>query len=113
MNPRASASFTDELKAFVAGHPIAHKEISKKMPNSTRRYLSFLLLIAFLAISVRSSAQDAKMAQKFDADTISGLGARNIGSAEMSGRVAALSAVSQPFQADNGLIQLLSLPAQV
>jgi photosystem II stability/assembly factor-like uncharacterized protein len=95
VNPRASAAFTDELNAFVAGHQIAHKEISKKMPNSTRRYLSFLLLIAFLAISVPCSAQDAKTAQKFDSDTISGLGARNIGSAEMSGRVAALSAVKE------------------
>jgi hypothetical protein len=33
--------------------------------------------------------QDAK----FDSDTISGLGARNIGSATMSGRISALAAV--------------------
>ncbi|HMD98292.1 MAG TPA: sialidase, partial [Terriglobia bacterium] len=32
---------------------------------------------------------------KFDSDTISGLGARNIGSAEMSGRVAAVAAVKE------------------
>src|SRR6516225_10622856 len=36
-------------------------------------------------------AQDAK----FDSDAISGLGARNIGSATMSGRVAALAAVKE------------------
>ena len=95
MNPCVSARLTDELNAFVAAHQIAHKELSKKMPNSTRRYFSFGLLVAFLAISVPSSAQDAKPAQKFDSDTISGLGARNIGSAEMSGRVAALSAVKE------------------
>src|SRR5437879_13375323 len=32
---------------------------------------------------------------KFDSDTISGLGARNIGSASMSGRVAAIAAVKE------------------
>ncbi|HTT33065.1 MAG TPA: glycosyl hydrolase, partial [Methylomirabilota bacterium] len=37
------------------------------------------------------SAQEAK----FDSDTISGLGARNIGSAAMSGRVAAVAAVKE------------------
>src|SRR2546429_2993406 len=36
-------------------------------------------------------AQEAK----FDSDTISGLGARNIGSATMSGRVAAIAAVKE------------------
>src|SRR5262249_44830104 len=34
-------------------------------------------------------------AQKVDSDTISGLGARNIGSATMSGRIAALDAVQE------------------
>ncbi|MGA6957611.1 MAG: hypothetical protein WBY73_21045, partial [Candidatus Acidiferrales bacterium] len=67
------------------------------MPKSAPRYLCFssLLLMAVLAIPLRSSAQEAKPAQKFDSDTISGLGARNVGSAEMSGRVAALSAVKE------------------
>ena len=37
----------------------------------------------------------AAQSPKFDSDTISGLGARNIGSAEMSGRVAALAAVKE------------------
>ena len=35
------------------------------------------------------------LAQKFDSDAISGLGARNIGSATMSGRVAAIAAVKE------------------
>jgi photosystem II stability/assembly factor-like uncharacterized protein len=48
-----------------------------------------LALSALFAASL--NAQDAK----FDSDTISGLGARNIGSAEMSGRVAALAAVKE------------------
>src|SRR5260370_30789794 len=38
-----------------------------------------------------ASAKDSK----FDSDTISGLGARNIGSATMSGRVAAVAAVKE------------------
>src|ERR1700756_5536291 len=35
----------------------------------------------------------AQTSVKVDSDTISGLGARNIGSAEMSGRVAAIDAI--------------------
>ncbi|MBV9763458.1 MAG: glycosyl hydrolase [Acidobacteriaceae bacterium] len=51
---------------------------------------SFLALIG-LILPVCSSAQETK----FDSDSISGLGARNIGSAEMSGRVSALTAVRE------------------
>jgi len=54
------------------------------------RFFPVLLLI-FVAGARPAPAQDAK----FDSDTISGLGARNIGSAEMSGRVSALSAVKE------------------
>jgi len=45
--------------------------------------------VAVLVAVGHLAAQDAK----FDSDTISGLGARNIGSAAMSGRVAAIAAV--------------------
>lgn len=48
-------------------------------------------LLTALVIAECLSAQEAK----FDSDSISGLGARNIGSAEMSGRIAALSAVRE------------------
>ena len=44
-----------------------------------------------LAVPAGLAAQDAV----FDSDTISGLGARNIGSAAMSGRVAAVTAVKE------------------
>jgi len=54
-----------------------------------RGLLAVLALLLPFAIPVH--AQDAK----FDSDTISGLGARNIGSAEMSGRVAAVAAVKE------------------
>ncbi len=50
----------------------------------------FALLAAFL-FPAQLAAQDAK----FDSDSISGLGARNIGSAAMSGRVSALTAVKE------------------
>jgi photosystem II stability/assembly factor-like uncharacterized protein len=47
--------------------------------------------LAALLFSGTAAAQDAKL----DSDAISGLGARNIGSAAMSGRVAALAAVKE------------------
>jgi photosystem II stability/assembly factor-like uncharacterized protein len=50
-----------------------------------------LLLAASLMFCGGVVAQEAK----FDSDTISGLGARNIGSATMSGRVAAIAAVKE------------------
>ncbi len=49
------------------------------------------MLFASLFFAARADAQEAK----FDSDTISGLGARNIGSAAMSGRVAAIAAVKE------------------
>src|SRR5271163_1190165 len=55
------------------------------------RVLSTVMMVAAALLAPRAGAQDAK----FDSDTISGLGARNIGSAEMSGRVAALTAVKE------------------
>jgi photosystem II stability/assembly factor-like uncharacterized protein len=52
---------------------------------------SVVLALALQLVPSRSLAQDVK----FDSDTISGLGARNIGSATMSGRVAAIAAVKE------------------
>ena len=61
--------------------------------NKSNRRLTSLSMLAFvlplLAFSAR--AQDVK----FDSDTISGLGARNIGSAAMSGRIAAIATVKE------------------
>jgi len=50
-----------------------------------------MVLLASLSFTASAPAQDVK----FDSDTISGLGARNIGSAAMSGRVAALAATKE------------------
>src|SRR5467141_3386003 len=62
------------------------------MGESIRCFAAVIIvLLAMMIFAARAPAQDAK----FDSDTISGLGARNIGSAAMSGRVAALAAVKE------------------
>jgi photosystem II stability/assembly factor-like uncharacterized protein len=62
------------------------------MHKSIRCLIAVTLSLAGLLIfETAAHAQDAK----FDSDTISGLGARNIGSAAMSGRVAAIAAVKE------------------
>jgi photosystem II stability/assembly factor-like uncharacterized protein len=63
------------------------------MKQSSRISLSVLAL----ALGVACAGVDAKdqPASRFDAGAISGLGARNIGSAVMSGRIAALDAVAE------------------
>ena len=58
--------------------------------NVTRCSLFSALLAAVLTPACMF-AQDVK----YDSDSISGLGARNIGSATMSGRIAALTAVKE------------------
>ncbi len=54
-------------------------------------YLSKCLLAGFMGVALQLSAQTPV---KFDSATISGLPARNIGSATMSGRVAAVDAIT-------------------
>jgi photosystem II stability/assembly factor-like uncharacterized protein len=60
------------------------------MNKLTAQCLAFMI-IASLAPSARLRAQDVRI----DSETISGLGARNIGAAVMSGRIAALAAVHE------------------
>src|SRR5215472_4119444 len=54
------------------------------------------LLLASLLAAGSALAQTSGV--KFDSETISGLGARNIGSAAMSGRVAAIDAVHEKVE---------------
>ena len=54
---------------------------------------SSLRLLAFLSVALPLAA--SAQAIKFDSATISGLPARNIGSATMSGRIAAVAAVRE------------------
>ncbi|MDP9337339.1 MAG: sialidase [Acidobacteriota bacterium] len=53
------------------------------------------LLSAMLTVAALSPARLLAQDVKYDSDAISGLGARNIGSATMSGRIAALTAVKE------------------
>jgi photosystem II stability/assembly factor-like uncharacterized protein len=54
-----------------------------------------LLVPVLLLVAGLCPVSLAAQSPKFDSDTVSGLGARNIGSAQMSGRVAALAAVKE------------------
>src|ERR1700680_1267569 len=63
-----------------------------KCPNSLLRPFSRLLGFGLFCFSLTVFAQQGV---KFDAATISGLPARNIGSATMSGRIAAVTAVNE------------------
>src|SRR5436305_11633749 len=70
--------------------------------SSSPRWLSSTLLGVALAAGVAVRAQTPQPANpqssgpvKVDSATISGLGARNIGSAQMSGRIAAIDAVRE------------------
>jgi len=63
----------------------------KIMSKTTAAHFVAWLLLALSLVAPRAFAQEAK----FDSDTISGLGARNIGSATMSGRVSTLAAVKE------------------
>src|SRR5438874_12421210 len=55
----------------------------------------FVKIAAATAVLIASGAGLQAQEIKFDSDTISGLGARNIGSAAMSGRVSAIAAVKE------------------
>src|SRR2546425_13040478 len=59
----------------------------------TKSMVCVYTLALTLALASATFAQTP--APKFDSETISGLGARNIGSATMSGRIAAIDAVQE------------------
>src|SRR5436853_7419597 len=55
----------------------------------------FTVLYLVCAVCLFAQGQPASRPVKFDSATISGLSARNIGSASMSGRIAAIDAVDE------------------
>src|SRR5713226_3218269 len=61
--------------------------------DSMKRTIIFFLSTAILGFVLAATA--VAQAPRFDSETISGLGARNIGSATMSGRIAAIDAVQE------------------
>ncbi|HKA24497.1 MAG TPA: hypothetical protein VKF80_05920, partial [Candidatus Eisenbacteria bacterium] len=56
---------------------------------------SLRILVSAAAVFLSTPLAHAADAPKIDSETISGLGCRNIGSATMSGRIAALDAVHE------------------
>jgi photosystem II stability/assembly factor-like uncharacterized protein len=63
--------------------------------NASARPCRFFLSLGFTVVLLGASHLFGQAAYRFDAATVSGLPARNIGSATMSGRIAALDAVEQ------------------
>ncbi|HLV96194.1 MAG TPA: hypothetical protein VKS44_13460 [Candidatus Acidoferrales bacterium] len=63
--------------------------------NKNAGRVSTFRAVAILAATLASALPACAQQVKVDSDTISGLGARNIGSATMSGRVAAVTAVRE------------------
>ena len=57
--------------------------------------MRFPIFLVFTALCLAGAASGAEQAP-YDSSTISGLGARNIGSATMSGRISALAAIREP-----------------
>src|SRR5438270_4172227 len=82
----------NSIQLFLDLRKKLQQEGFANMSNSFRRTMfAVALVFGLLCFSPASSAQEIK----FDSDTISGLGARNIGSAAMSGRVSAIAAVKE------------------
>src|SRR5215469_17188933 len=81
--------------------PVSLSRRCRKIPQkriedlSMARFARGCFTALFVMTSTLSVPQLFAQGGKFDSDTISGLGARNIGSATMSGRVAALTAVKE------------------
>jgi photosystem II stability/assembly factor-like uncharacterized protein len=55
----------------------------------------FVITLLVIAASALAYSQTPESTVRFDSETISGLGARNIGSATMSGRIAAIDAIQE------------------
>ena len=70
---------------------VHQRKIEPHSPELRFALLALWILLAVSLFPVNTTAQDVR----FDSDSISGLGARNIGSATMSGRVSALTAVKE------------------
>jgi photosystem II stability/assembly factor-like uncharacterized protein len=79
------------LKANNSGLNFISEESADMRKSICFSAVVMIVLIASLLFTASAPAQEVK----FDSDTISGLGARNIGSAAMSGRVAALAATKE------------------
>src|SRR5712691_8949021 len=68
--------------------------IAEESADMRKTIRCFAVVISILATTMFAGLAPSQET-KFDSDTVSGLGARNIGSAAMSGRVAAIAAVKE------------------
>src|SRR5262245_1719038 len=71
------------------------RQAGRGQAMSTHRAICGSAAILALTLAVSATAQPAGPPPKMDSNTISGLGARNIGAAAMSGRIAAVAAVHE------------------
>src|SRR6185503_15372606 len=61
----------------------------------SRKLIPFLSMVGLVLIMCGTAAAQTPAPVKVDSDTISGLGARNIGSAAMSGRISSVAGVKE------------------
>src|SRR5437870_2768304 len=87
------SEMSDKLQ-FVGGFRSSYLP-RPRQTEVCRTLLLAMLWSMLLSVTVCSGALAQTPAVKVDSETISGLGARNIGSATMSGRIAALDAVQE------------------
>ncbi|HEX8719107.1 MAG TPA: hypothetical protein VF736_00565 [Pyrinomonadaceae bacterium] len=69
--------------------------LSRWLPSTLLLGLSFAAFLTAAAQTPRPATAQSNAPVRVDSETISGLGARNIGSAQMSGRIAAVDAVQE------------------
>src|SRR5207245_9273079 len=69
--------------------------IAKERADMRKTIRCFAVVVISIFATTICAGLAPSQEAKFDSDTVSGLGARNIGSAAMSGRVAAIAAVKE------------------
>jgi photosystem II stability/assembly factor-like uncharacterized protein len=90
MKPRKTINSIIHFHSLLLTQPLSLKGyLMMKKPRLP--FIGFAALLCVLVTPICLTAQQVK----YDSDSVSGLGARNIGSATMSGRIAAVSAMKE------------------
>jgi photosystem II stability/assembly factor-like uncharacterized protein len=91
-------NMADHITQAHAARPFAHQRTGFNMTKAStrpRRLHTFHgFVVVFVLLNLAAFAQERRPV-KFDSGTVSGLNARNIGSAAMSGRIAAIDGVDE------------------
>src|ERR1051325_2720169 len=90
LNPKSEIRIPKSIEGF----PVMNTILSRLL-SSSFLILAFSFGFAALAQTPQPANPQSNGPVKVDSETISGLGARNIGSAQMSGRIAAIDAVRE------------------